>query len=490
MARILVVEDEAPLRSAIRQSLGLDGHDAHEAGSLREAFALLGGQPEFDAIVTDLTLVGESGMDLIRRVRALGFDGLIVVVTAHGTIESAIEALKIGADEFVQKPLRLDELGVIVARGLEHRRLKGQLDLHRRLERVASGEGDIPCTSGKWVEAVSLAERFASLPVPAEGESGELPTILLLGETGTGKGVLARQIHTMSQRGRPAGDARPFVHVNCAALPPSLFESELFGHEKGAFTDARSARAGLFELAEGGTIFLDEIGEVALEMQAKLLLVMERGVFRRIGGGAERRVRARVVAATNQHLEARAAAGSFRSDLLFRLNALTIRIPPLRERRGDALILAEAMLRRAAEQYGRGGMELSREARELIDAHPWPGNVRELSNAVRRAAILCDSRVVEPHHLGIGRSEAGAAAGASSADPFSRVGLGGEDFDFSNGPVTLESLERRLIIQALRHAHGNVSRAARLIGLNRGALRYRIDRLGLGDQVRGETVPP
>lgn len=478
MGSILVIEDEPGLRSSIKQSLELDGHRAQPAGCLREAYEQLA-KSDFDAVITDMNLVGESGLDLIRRVRGEGFDGLIIVITAYGTVESAVEAVRAGADEFIQKPIRLEELGIVVNRGLEHRRLRGRLALQERLNRVASGAIEALGNCESWKRTLSLASRYSALKVPEEGRGGELPTILLLGETGSGKGVLARYIHDCDSTGSESS----FVHVNCAALPASLIESELFGHEKGAFTDARAARPGLFELAEGGTIFLDEIGELPIEMQAKLLLVVERGVFRRIGGTRERRVRARIIAATNQDLEERAKAGTFRSDLLFRLNALTIRIPPLRERGDDAITIAEATLRRAAPESDAGSLRFSPEAIEAIRAYSWPGNVRELVNAVRRAGILCDGPEIGPEHLGLEHDASLHAGHSLQGSPSATSAL----IDFSRGPVTFESIERQLILEAVRHARGNVSLAAKLIGLNRGALRYRIERLGLESHIR-ETI--
>lgn len=481
MGSILIVEDEPGLRSSIKQSLELDGHQAQTADCLRSAYESIG-KSEFDAIITDMNLVGESGLDLIRRVRGEGFDGLIIVITAYGTVESAVEAVRAGADEFIQKPLRLEELGIVVVRGLEHRRLRGRLALQERLNRVASGTSEALGSSESWKRTLSLASRYSAIKIPEVGRAGELPTILLLGETGSGKGVLARYIHDCDAS--HASGESSFVHVNCAALPGNLIESELFGHEKGAFTDARAARPGLFELAEGGTIFLDEIGELPIEMQAKLLIVVERGVFRRIGGTKERRVRARIIAATNQDLEERAKAGTFRSDLLFRLNALTIRIPPLRERGDDAIAIAEATLQRTANPSDPDALRFSPDAIEAIRGYSWPGNVRELVNAVRRAGILCDGKEIGPEHLGI---EQGAMSRSGAMTPSSTGGSAAALIDFSRGPVTFESIERQLILEAVRHARGNVSLAAKLIGLNRGALRYRIERLGLDSHIR-ETI--
>jgi len=311
VAKILIVEDEDSIRSSIRQSLELDGHTAFEARCIADAWSATR-TTEFDVVITDVNLIGESGIDLIGRLREDGYEGVIIVVTAYGTIDNAVKAIKKGADEYLQKPVGLEELGVVIQRSLDHSKVKTRLRLYERLERVRGESQELIGKSEPWRRAVSLAERFASLPVPEQAGRDDLPTILLLGETGSGKGMLAQHIH----RSDPASgdDGVPFVHVNCAVLPPTLIESELFGHERGAFTDAKTARKGLFELAEGGTIFLDEIGELPLEMQAKLLTVVEQGSFRRVGGSDERTVRVRIITATNQDLDTKVEKGLFRQD--------------------------------------------------------------------------------------------------------------------------------------------------------------------------------
>jgi DNA-binding NtrC family response regulator len=321
-----------------------------------------------------------------------------------------------------------------------------------------------------------------------------------------GKGVLARYIHQRAceharkQGAKEAADA-PFVHVNCSALPATLVEGELFGHEKGAFTDASEARPGLFEMADGGTIFLDEVSETPLEFQAKLLTVLEHGVYRRVGGTKERRVRVRVIAASNQNLEERVKAGAFRRDLLYRLNAFTVRIAPLRERGRDAVLIAEVMLERLGRRYGRPNQALSETARGAIMSHDWPGNVRELVNAAQRAVMLSDDSEIEPEDLGltdmntdmltathssyapsthdrsgfVAESRAHATASAAPvASPRADI-----TFDFERGIHKAAEVEKELIMQALRFTKGNVSRAAKLIGMQRSSMRYRIDRYGL-----------
>jgi DNA-binding NtrC family response regulator len=496
VARILVIEDDDGWRCAVRQTLSKHGHDVEEASNLADARASLQ-RSDFDVLLVDVRLGKESGIDLVRDARRGGYDGIVVAMTAHGTVESAVEAMREGADDYVQKPLGLEELSLQTDRWIQQRTMSRRLRLYERLEQSRDVASEMVGQSPGWRAALALADRVASLPLVGAG--GHLPCILLLGETGVGKGVLARYIHARAcdlaaaaENGRagtgPAGRP-PYVHVNCSALPSTLVESELFGHERGAFTDARDARPGLFEMADGGTICLDEVSEMSLEAQAKLLTVVEQRVFRRVGGTKERSVRVRMIAASNQDLEARTAAGAFRRDLLYRLNAFTIRIPPLRERPGDAELIADAILPRLARQFGRGPLSIGPAARAAIRAHPWPGNVRELINCVQRAAMLSESPVLEPTDLGLGLpgaagsvAPAASTAAASRADPAAgTAAAGGEDlrFDFEHGTHTAEEVERALIVQALRFTGGNVSRAAKLIGMQRSSLRYRIERYRL-----------
>lgn len=487
MASILVIEDERTLRVTVRQGLELAGHSVLDAECVADAWALTRDR-EFDAVLTDVNLAGESGVDLVRRLREDGYEGVIVVMTAYGTVDNAVVAMKSGADDYLQKPVGIEELTLLLNKALENRRTLSRLRLYQRLERVrhaGDGGGEAIGESEAWQKTLRLAERFARLPIPDKGEQGkvDLPTILLLGETGSGKGVLAKYIHEHAP-GFDAKDPPPFVHVNCAALPHTLIEGELFGHEKGSFTDAKESRAGLFEMAEGGTIFLDEIGEMSIGVQAKLLTVVESGRFRRIGGQRERTVRARIVVATNQDLTARAAEGAFRSDLYYRLESLTVRIPALRERDDDAELIAEKTLQRLAAAHGRDDLRFTDDALRAIHAHTWPGNVRELLNAVKRAAILSDGPEIGAEDLGLRSADQSVQHLSLGSDDNPVVRDPGElRFDFESGPVTIDDVERQLLLQALRHARGNVSKAARLVGLNRGALRYRIERLGLEDAV-------
>jgi len=486
MIRTLIIEDEENVRLSIARSLQRAGHEVVEAAALAQAQRALQ-ESEFDVLIVDVNLGADDGVRLVEQMRAEGSDAVVVVVTAYGSIDSAVRAMKAGADEYMLKPLSLEELGVVVQRALERRSDRRRLAVYDRLQRVASrgAAATIAGVSEAWRDVVALADRLAQLPVP-QGDAPP-PTVLIVGETGTGKNVLARRIHETAAAGAAAEP--PFVHVNCSALPPQLIESELFGHERGAFTDARESREGLFEIASGGVIVLDEIAEAPLELQAKLLLVVETGRFRRVGGSRERRVRARIVAATNRDLEQAVAEGTFRRDLYYRLNAFTIRVPPLRQRREDVLPIARAALERLRKETGRAGLRLSAAAEQALLAHDWPGNVRELVNALQRAAVLASSEVIEPVDLGLSpdtqqagrytanhREAPGKADGAGTRAEGAAYGL---SVDFSRGGASLEEVERSLIMQALEHTQGNVSQAARLLGLSRGSFRYRIERAGL-----------
>jgi two-component system response regulator AtoC len=487
MANILIIEDEENLRFTVARSLRAAGHEVVEAESCTQADELLESQA-FQAILTDVNLGSQNGIDLVERLRADGFDGAIIVMTGFGTVESAVRAMKVGADDYIQKPVRLDELSLLLERTLAARGDRRRLRLYQRLEQASSDSSAIIGQSQSWKDTLTLAERLARVPIATRIDAGAngspLATILLLGETGVGKGVLARHIHETAQRLTGVSGA-PFVHINCSALPASLIESELFGHEKGAFTDARAAREGLFEMADGGTIFLDEIGDMLLELQAKLLTVLERGIVRRVGGSREISVRVRVIAATNQDLERRAADGTFRRDLLYRLNAFTVRIPALREREDDAATIAQTTLARLAREYGRPDVRLSPDAIDAIRAHTWPGNVREVLNAMQRVAMLSENELVRAEDLGL----------VQAADPLEvsndrepdRTGtteLAGLTFDFESASCTFTDVERELMKQALAKTRGNVSRAAKLIGMQRSSFRYRIERYGLESFVR------
>jgi two-component system, NtrC family, response regulator AtoC len=476
VANILLIEDDENLRLTIGRALRKVGHQVVDADSViaaRAAFA----ESHFDLILSDVNLGSESGIDYIQDVRESGYIGGIIMMTAYATVDDAVRAMKLGADDYLAKPVRMQELLLLTDRVIAQRDTTRRLRLYQRLEESNRERTDQPLgESEAWVDAMSLAQRLASIPVGNRSQDnggsagGALTTILITGETGTGKGVVARYIHDSS-----AECGLPFVHVNCTALPASLIESELFGHEKGAFTDAKTAREGLFEMADGGTIFLDEIGDLDLPLQAKLLSVIEHGMIRKVGSAKERSIRMRVLAATNKNLRSMVQEGTFREDLLFRINAFSIELPKLVSRGEDAILIGESMLDQLRNEYGLEPAVLSEDAKVAIRQHSWPGNVRELFNAIQRAAMLAPSVEITRQDLALvsgGSVESGIEQGCTDQDHEMR-------FNFESGIHTAGDVERELMIQALEHSKGNVSMAAKLIGMQRSSFRYRVERYGI-----------
>jgi|CXWL01.1.fsa_nt_gi two-component system response regulator FlrC len=440
MAHILVVDDEEGVREFIADALALDGHTVTTAADGEAALACLGRQA-FEVLITDLRMPRLDGMELVRRARADVPETEIVVLTAHGTVETAVEAMKLGAFEYLRKPIQsLLELRLLVGRALERRRLR---DAHE--QRGSSDRSELTLGYGDPAMAPVEAALRKVAATPA--------TVLLLGESGSGKEVAAQAIHRLSPRA-----SGPFVAVNCAAISDNLLESELFGHERGAFTGATQTRRGRLELAAGGTFFLDEIAEMKPELQAKLLRVLEVRSFERVGGSRTFAADVRWIAATHRDLPAMIRAGTFREDLYHRLAVFPIRLPPLRERRRDILPLAATLLARSARQLGRPGLELTREAAALIVAADWPGNVRELGNALERAAILADGTRIEPHHLLLPGSAVSPAA---------------------SGGSTLADLERDAIKSAVAAVAGSRQRAADRLGISVRTLYDKLKRYGL-----------
>lgn len=464
MATLLVIEDDDDLRFSVARSLRSAGHEVEEAATLSAARSKVASR-DFDIILTDFNLGADDGIAHVGDLRSAGFAGGIIVMTGFGSVELAVRAMKLGADDFLEKPVKLDELVNIVSRLADRQTELKRLRLFERAHRSEAERHRPLGSSTVWKSTLDLAERLAQIPLPRQGSNSPLPTLLLLGETGVGKGVIARHIH---QSGSAAN--APFVHINCSALPPQLVEGELFGHEKGAFTDARESREGLFEMADGGSIFLDEVGDLPIDVQTKLLTVLERGQFRRVGGNKERTFKARVIAATNRDLEQAVNDGQFRRDLLYRLNAFVIRIPALRDRGSDALDIARASLDRFRTEFGLAPAQFSPHAEQVIVSRAWAGNVRELLNAVQRAAMLSEHPIIDVSDLGLD--------GSTAATPNTQSN-GQLRFDFTAGTHKAEDVERELMVQALAFTRGNVSRAARLIGMQRSSFRYRIERYGL-----------
>ena len=448
MTRVLVADDEEGIRSFVAESLELEGHEVLQAADGASALAMLEAAA-FDVLVTDLKMPGLDGMELVRRLRASQPDLAIVVLTAHGTVEVAVEAMKLGARDFIEKPISsLAQLRLVVARAAEHRALalgRERESRDRSAARISFGD-----------PATEALERAIGKVAPTAA------SVLLLGESGTGKTLAARVIHERSQ----VADG-PFVAVNCAAIPESLLESELFGHEKGAFTGAHAQHRGRVELAEGGTLFLDEIGELDPRLQAKLLRVLEERAFERVGGTRTLRARVRWIAATNRDLTEAVAARRFREDLYHRIAVFPLRMPALRERALDILPLAELLLGDVARELGRARLTLSAEAQAAIRAHPWPGNVRELRNALERGAILATRDVVDRESLGLD------ALGADA------LHIDDDDAAATAGAPTLEALEKGAIQRALEAHGGHRRKAAAALGIGLRTLYEKLRRYGL-----------
>ena len=445
---ILVVDDEESQRKVLAGFLRKRGYAVETAGSPAEALAVAAART-VDLVLSDLKMPGGSGLDLLLGLRQLNPEIPVILMTAFATVQSAVAAMKQGAADYLTKPVDLDELELLVARVLErralvseNRALREQLESRHRL-------AGLQTQNPRMAEALSVAARAAQSKA----------TVLVRGESGTGKELLARAIHFASPRAKG-----PLVAVNVGALPETLLESELFGHEKGAFTGADRERRGRFELADGGTLFLDEIGDLPKGTQVKLLRAAQEQSFERLGGNRTLKVDVRLVAATHRDLEKMIAAGDFREDLYYRLNVVSIELPPLRERREDVPALLDVFLRRFASEAGEAPKTISREALDLLLKHAWPGNVRELENVVHRAVVLARGDLITAADLPLPLH--GLRAEAAS-DPAGSL------------PDQLAALEKRLIADALRTAEGVQVRAAKALGISERHLRYRLQKHGL-----------
>jgi DNA-binding NtrC family response regulator len=448
--RILVVDDERMIRWSLRSAFEDAGAEVEEAATLAEARRQL--QEAWpDLLVLDLKLPDGTGMDLLREVRSEDGDLPVLVITAFGSLKGAVEAIRAGAFDYVSKPFELDDLLLTAGRALERRDLKRIADFQAR------------SSDATWPVAEAAATRKVVELLQRIGGSGA-STVLITGESGSGKGLAARTLHAAG-----GDESRPFISLSCTAIPETLLESELFGHERGAFTDAKETKRGLAELAWGGTLFLDEIGDLPPAVQAKMLTLLEDRAFRRVGGTRQLRLEGRVVAATNRNLEDEVAAGRFRADLYYRLKVVPIEIPPLRDRMEDVVPLADHFLQHFRRELGVGLQGFSEEALGAMRAYHWPGNVRELRNAVERAALLAPGPLIGLEDLPPEMSMSGRSLALDGAPHLPDAG------------VDFEELERAWVEEALRRCEGNRSRAARLLGMNRDQIRYRIEKFGIKD---------
>jgi DNA-binding NtrC family response regulator len=451
-SRILIVEDEEKLRRVLELQLRSADFDADKAGTAEEALKLA---DRADLVLTDLRLPGMSGLELLAAIRSQNTRTPIIVMTAFGTVETAVEAMKAGAVDFLLKPFSLDHLTTVIRKALDLRALQ---DENRKLREELGHKYEFDNIIGR---SPLMQEIFATVERVAPTRA----TVLLAGESGVGKDLIARAIHYRSPR-----CDHPFVKINCTAIPENLMESELFGYEKGAFTGANNPKPGKFEQADTGTAFLDEIGDVPAAIQVKLLRVLQEREFERLGSNKTRHIDVRIVAATNQDLRAALEQGTFREDLFYRLNVVPINMPPLRDRREDIPFLAEHFVRKLAKANGSRVESITEAAIEKLLGYHWPGNVRELENVIERSIVLCSGERLDAADI---RLDTAPRAQRQTTDNFLPEGM------------TLDEHERSIIREALRRAEGNKSQAARLLGLTRNALRYRLSQMGMEKEAGG-----
>jgi DNA-binding NtrC family response regulator len=465
-ANVLVVDDQDSIRHFVGKALEDDGYTVVSAGSVREAReAIERDMP--DLAFLDLKLPDGTGIDLLREIKRAQPEVPVVLMTAFGELETAVEAMSAGAFWFVKKPFQNEELLALAQRAMESQKL--WLELRRLRQQAFADEDFLHSASPSMQEAYAIAEQVAR---------GDTTSVLIEGESGTGKEYFANLIHRMSAR-----HSQPFVEINCAAIPSELLESELFGYEKGAFTDARAQKLGLMELANGGTLFLDEIGEMSPMLQVKLLRVLERRTFKRVGGTKDIAVNLRIISATNQDLERMVKEGSFREDLYYRLKVVPLYVPPLRERKEDIVPLSRLFMERFAKQFKKPFRDVSQAAQRLLLDYPWPGNIRELRNLFERTVLLEQGEMLDAQHLKL----------AGRVRPASESSLGQRVDEVVSGSIPaggipfeslVEELERALIMRASYATKWNQSRTAEMLNLKRDKLRYRMKLFGI--QVKGD----
>jgi len=456
--KVFLLDDDELIVSMLERALKGDGYDVRAESDPEGVLDRIRGFSP-DIVLLDINLPGRDGIDILAEIVGRGDRTQVVMLTSDDTAETAVKAMKVGAADYLTKPFNLDEVKIVVGRIIERGHLKHEVEYLRKI----SSDLTLHEIIGNTGEVHKLKEKCGKFAAAG------VPIVLITGESGTGKEVFARHIH---QRMHPpeSGDFAPFLGINCAALPEQLIESELFGHEKGAFTDAKAEKKGIFEVAHGGSILLDEIGEMRLDLQAKLLRVIEERKVRRIGGRQDLPIDATVIATTNRNLEEAVGMGGFRVDLYYRLNAFSLHLPPLRERKGDIPLLARHFLQDFSEKYKKMSLkEISPEAGELLVAYRWPGNIRELRNVIERIVVLENDEIVRPEHLPpeILHLKEGTAAKPS-------VGL-----VIPDAGLSLEEVEKNLIIQALERAGQNKTQAAKLLGMSYDSLRYQVKKFGL-----------
>jgi DNA-binding NtrC family response regulator len=454
--RILVADDQREVREALRLLFKAEGIDAASVDSPRAALDALK-KERFGAAVVDLnytrdTTSGAEGLELLRDIRKLEADLPVIVMTAWGTIDLAVEAMRLGAGDFIEKPWDNQRLMSVIRNQLALADSRGEAARLKRENEILRGDDDEPFIA----ESASMKSVLAQLDRVAPTDAN----VLILGENGTGKGVVARRLHARSQRA-----SRPLVKVNMGGIPESVFEAEMFGHVRGAFTDAKTDRIGRFELADGGSLFMDEIANIPPAQQPKLLRVLEDGELERVGSSRTLKVDVRLISATNADLNAEIARGAFRRDLLFRLNTVELKLPPLRERDEDIALLAESFLAHFRKRYQRDGLKFAPSALQALRSYAWPGNVRELSHVIERAVLMLDGDMVDDAALNLKPEATHALSGAAALA--------------ATGSMTVDEAEEQLVRQALERTGGNIQRAATLLGLSRPSLYRRMEKYGI-----------
>ena len=467
--KILVVDDERLVRWSLRQKCEEWGYHVVEAEAGEPGLKLAQHESP-DLVLLDVRLPDMSGLEVLGQLKKNGDARAVIMITADPQLDDVKAALKLGAYDFVGKPLDFDELNVAIKNALETTRLRSEVQSLRGEVRRRTGYHEVIGSSAKMTELMAFVRKVAS---------SEATTILIQGESGTGKDLIAKAIHYESSR-----QEKPFVAINCSAIPETLMEAELFGHERGAFTDAKQMKKGLFETADGGTLFLDEIGELSSLLQAKLLRVLEDQVIRRVGGVRDMQVDVRVIAASNRDLEKAVREGHFRQDLYYRLAIIAIFIPPLRERKEDIMPLVEFFIERYNHRFKKSVRGITPDTRRLLQAHSWPGNIRELKNSIERAMILEDEPLLHSVYLPFAVAESGGQTAFERSSPSD----GGQQLAngrtlprlyIPEGGTSLEEMEHAMVELAMKQATNNQTQAAKLLDISRDALRYKLKKFGL-----------
>jgi len=453
--KILVVDDEKLLRWSLEQNLTKEGHEVLTAEKGRKAIDTFR-EERPDVTLLDIHLPDISGLKVLEEIKAIDPDAIVIMITAYGDIETAVKSIKSGAYDFIEKPFNMEKLNLLINKALETLNLKKEVRELRTELRSKYGFDSIIGQSPPMQQVFEMIKKIAA---------SDASTVFIQGESGTGKDLVARVIHYESKRA-----SKPFLEINCTAIPETLIESELFGYEKGAFTDAKTLKKGLFELANGGSIFLDEIGDMKLYTQAKLLKVLETKTFKRIGGVKDISVDVRIIAATNKNLEEEVQKGNFREDLFYRLKVIPIYLPPLRERGNDILLLAKYFIDQYNREFKKSVKGLSPETEKIFLSYPWPGNVRELKNVIERVMILENTDYIKPEHLPVELHNTG---------DIQKKNVKAMEIEIPPGGVDIEEIEKKLISKALEMTKGNQTKAAKLLNLTRDAFRYRMQKYGL-----------